>query len=82
MISIHSQYFIAVMRNIILNKSFLITPFVERFPFHMDHGRAGMLSKSTADRGVCMWESDEETKTERVCVSVTETKRQIDLQAL
>lgn len=41
-----------------------------------------MLSKSTADRGVCMWESDEETKTERVCVSVTETKRQIDLQAL
>lgn len=74
------------MRNIILNKSFLITPFVERFPFHMDHGRAGTLSKSTADRGVCMCAWGRAMRRQRldvcVCVSVTETKRQIDLQAL
>ncbi len=42
-----------VRRNIILNKSSLITPFPERFPLQLNQRWTGTLNKSTVDRGVC-----------------------------
>lgn len=48
-----TQYFILVVRrNIILNKSSLITPFPERFQLQLNRRWTGTLNKSTVDRGV------------------------------
>lgn len=64
-----------VRRNIILNKSSLITPFPERFPLQLNQRWTGTLNKSTVDRGVC--ERDERENT-RVCLCECDTEREID----